>query len=442
MGNGHVTWGGRPSGGDARAVGLALQRYFLKLGFEDDDSIFRGGGWRWQVEIHVLERFRSALDAFCGEFDDCIKTKPSRGHLRTYLAGQLGPLPRKSVEPLALDAGVPPRTLQEFLSLHRWDEAKVAQRIRELVVSRHADPEAVAVVDETSFAKKGEHTVGVQRQYCGATGKTDNCVVTVHLGYATDDFHALVDSDVYLPEETWALDQGRRAEVGVPDKVGFRPKWKIALDLLRRTVAEGVTFKYLAADEAYGGCGAFRRETARLGLLYVVEVPVKLTGWTVARRERRGEARRLDKLWERGGPSWETYHVKETEKGPVVWEARAARFRPHEGSKAGAECWLVVARNVVTGEVKYFYSNLPAEARVEEVLRVAFMRWHVERCFEEAKGEIGLGHFEVRKWKALARHLILSAASLLFLNEQVKRMRGKKPLVDGLPGKGRRRSAA
>jgi SRSO17 transposase len=393
------------------------------------------------MDLATLEHFRSALDEFCGEFDDCIKTKPSRRHLRTYLAGQLGPLPRKSVEPLALEAGVPPRTLQEFLSLHRWEEGRVASRVRQLVVSRHADPEAVAVVDETGCSKKGEHTVGVQRQYCGETGKTDNCVVTVHLGYATDDFHALVDSDVYLPE-SWASDRELRAEVGVPDQVVFRPKWKIALDLLRRTMAEGVGFKYLTADEGYGCCGEFRREVARMGLFYVVEVPRKLTGWTVSRRRRGGQAKRLDQLWERGGPSWETYHVKDTEKGPVVWEARASRFRPHQGADAGDECWLVVARNVVTGEVKYFFSNLPADAAIEEVLRVAFTRWHVERCFEEAKGEIGLGHFEVRKWKALLRHLILSAASLLFLNEQVKRMRWEKPLVDSLPGKGRRRGAA
>lgn len=388
------------------------------------------------MDVGTLERFRSALDEYCGLFDDCIRTRPSRRHLRTYLAGQLGPLPRKSVEPMALEAGVPPRTLQEFLSLHRWDETRVARRLRELVVRRHADSEAVAVVDETSFAKKGRHTCGVQPQYCGETGKTDNCVVTVHLGYATDAFHALVDSDVYLPE-AWARDEALRAEVGVPAAVGFRPKWRIALDLLGRTVADGVSFKYLTADEAYGGCGEFRRETARLGLFYAVEVPRKLTGRAVSRRSRGGPARRLDELWNRGGPSWETYHVKETAKGPVVWEARASRFRPHEEEGAGDECWLLVARNVLTGEVKYFFSNLPAAARREEILRVAFMRWHVERSFEEAKGELGLGQFEVRKWKALVRHLILSAASLLFLNEQVARMRGKKSLVDRVPGQGR-----
>jgi SRSO17 transposase len=393
------------------------------------------------MDIATLERFRSALDGFCGEFEDCIKTKPSRRHLRTYLAGQLGPLQRKSVEPIALEAGVAPRTLQEFLSFHRWEEQQVAKRVRELVARRHADAGAVAVIDETSCPKKGEHTVGVQRQYCGETGKTDNCVVSVHLGYATEDFHALVDSDVYLPKG-WASDQKLRAEVGIPDEVAFRTKWEIGLDLLRRTMADGVAFKYLTADEGYGCCGEFRRAVGRMGLFYVVEVPVKLTGWTVSGRASVGKARRIDALWKRGGPSWETYHVKDTEKGPVVWEARSTRFRPCEDGEAGEECWLVVARNVVTGEVKYFFANLPAQASIEEILRVAFTRWHVERCFEEAKGEIGLGHFEVRKWKALLRHLILSAASLLFLNEQVRQLRGKKPLVDSLPGKGRRRSAA
>ena len=197
--------------------------------------------------------------------------------------------------------------------------------------------------------------------------------------------------------------------------------------------------KWLAADEAYGRVGEFRRESARAGLLYVVKIPCSTTGWTAAMTERGVDARRVDALWRRGGPSpdtpgrsgWEMYHVKNTEKGPVVWEARTVRFHPHEDDGAGDEQWLIVARNVLTGEVKYFLSNTPEATPREAILHVAFTRGEVEHLFHEAKGEVGLGHFEVRGYKPVMRHLTLSMVSLLFLSEEVRRLRGKKPLAEG-----------
>jgi SRSO17 transposase len=393
------------------------------------------------MDIRKLEELRPRLDEHLARFDDCIKTRPSRRHLRTYVNGQLGPLERKSVEPIALDAGVPVRSLQEFLEIHRWDEAKVARRVREIVTERHVDPEAVGIIDETSFAKKGEKTSGIQHQYCGETGKLDNCVVTVHLAYAAKDFAAIVDGDLFLPPKTWAQDYERRREAGIPDGVKHRPKWRIALDLLGRSTGDGLRMKWLTADEEYGRVAEFRRESADLGLLYVVEVPCDTTGWTRAMARRGEDARRVDAIWRRGGPSWEAYHVKDTEKGPVVWEARALRFHPHEGGGAGEEEWLIVTRNVLTGEVKWFLSNAPESTPREAMLRVAFTRWEVEHLFHEAKGEVGIRHFEVRHYKPVMRHLILSMVSLLFFCEEVARLRGEKPVVEHLAGEVRRRRA-
>ena len=316
-------------------------------------------------------------------------------------------------------------------------------------MDRHADSEAVGVIDETSYAKKGQKTVGIQRQYCGETGKIDNCVVTVHLAYASKDFATIVDGDLFVPEHTWANDPDRCREAGIPEEVTHRPKWRIALDLLTRSMADGLRMKWLAADEAYGRVGEFRRESARQGLLYVVEIPCSTTGWTAAMTERGGDTRRVDALWRRGGPSpdtpgrsgWEKYHVKNTEKGPVVWEARTVRFHAREDDGAGDEQWLVVARNVLTGEVKYFLSNAPEATSCETMLRVAFTRWTVEHMFHEAKGEVGLRHFEVRRYKPVMRHLALSMVSLLFLCEEVKRLRGEKPLVEYRAGALRHRRA-
>lgn len=377
------------------------------------------------------------------------------------MEGQTSALPRKSVEPMALQAGVPPRTLQEFLSLSRWDSAKMRARIRELVLSRHPGEAAIALIDETSFPKKGDKTAGVQRQYCGATGKTDNCVVTINLGYAVPDFHTLIDCDLYLPEAAWAGDPERRKAAGIPDGLPFRTQNQIALDLLRRAQENGAGFKYLAADERYGSDSKFRAAVAGMGITYVVEVSRTTYGWTQRPRFEMPEAsspagrprkkprlesgeralRRVDELWKRGGPSWQACHVKDTEKGPVVWETRAARFWPSHQGGCLEECWLLIARNALTGELKYFLSNASADTPVETLLHVAFSRAEIEQLFEAAKGEIGLDHFEVRHYTPLMRHLIVSVASLLFLMEQTARLR-KKRLVERLPGQSRDRGAA
>jgi SRSO17 transposase len=411
------------------------------------------------MDIGELRGLRRRLDTFAGQFDDCIKTAPSRQHMRTYLQGQLGPLERKSIEPIALEAGVPPRTLQEFLSIHRWDDAAVARRLRDLVVRGHADANAIGVLDETSFVKKGDKTPGVQRQYCGHSGKVDNCVVTVNLGYVTPEFHAIIDSDLYLPEESWGEDRWRCRQAKIPDEVGYRPKGQIALDILRRSLDDGVPLRWITADEFYGRSRDFRDTVSDWGLRYVVEIPSNLSGWTrmpragargsgdpSSRRARQARLaaqgtppRAVAQLWKRGGPSWRTYRIKDTQKGPEVWHVRETSFFPNDDGLPGRESRLLIARHALSGEVKYFLSDAGAEVALTTLLYVAFSRWHIERLFEDGKGEVGFHHFEVRNYKSLIRHLVLTNLSLYFLCEQTTRLREKKPLVDALPGQGGRR---
>lgn len=410
------------------------------------------------MDAQELRRLRPALRRFARKFDRCFARPASRRHFRTYLAGQLGPLERKSIEPMALDAGVPPRTLQEFLGFHRWDEDLMRRRLCELTRKHHAHEQAIGVIDETSVAKKGDKTPGVSRQYCGSRGKIDNGVVTVHLGYVVPGFHALLDGDPYLPQ-AWAEDRARRLAAGVPDEVIYRPKWRIALDLLERTLATGVSMRWLTADEAYGRCTAFRDRVAALGLTYVVEVPQDTRGWThpvaieppdalpsgaVGRPRAHARAlpgqraaREVRHLWRRGGPSWTTFRVKDTQKGPVVWEARETPFYPqaeHTEKPLAAPLRLIIAREVMTGEIEYFLSNAPADVPLASLLTVAFCRWNVERLFEDAKGEVGLDHFEVRTYISVIRHLVLTNLSLYFLAEQTQRLRGEKPMVDDIAG--------
>jgi len=414
------------------------------------------------MDAETILRIKPALNRYLHEFDGCFGRRTTRRHLDTYVQGQLSALERKSVEPIADAAGTPPRTLQEFLGLFKWDEFAVRDRLQQRVVRLHGDPRAVGLLDETSFVKKGTKTAAVQRQHCGAVGKTENCVVSVHLGYATPDFHTLLDGEVYLPEHTWHEDRPRCREAGVPEDVVYRAKWQIGLDQIRRALANGVRFAWLTFDEGYGGKPPFLRALDGLGQTYVAEVPVSFTLWTKApevlyrahdRDHRQGRPRVFPRLKVKNNPPcevrhlgrssprlrrrpWQSYHVKDGTQGPQVWEAkhlpvwlkdaRGLPTRPHH---------LVVARKLPDRqEVKYFISNGPPAVTTETLLRVAFSRYGIERMFEDTKGELGMDHFEVRHWRSIQRHLILNAVSHLFLAEFHQRHRGEKSRPDGGPG--------
>ena len=223
-----------------------------------------------------------AFTSYLHEFRGCFQDVRTIGHLNTYTRGLLSDLPRKSVEPIALAAGCAVRTLQEFLTHHCWAHARMRDQLQRRVAREHlpapgeALPEGLGVVgwiDETSVAKKGDKTPGVQRQHCGSTGKIDNCIVTVHLACRAGDFMALLDSDLFLPEESWHQDRDRCREAHIPEEVVYRSKWKIALEQLDRAKANGIRFDWLTFDEWYGGKPGFLAELDSRGQFYVAEVP-------------------------------------------------------------------------------------------------------------------------------------------------------------------------
>ena len=220
------------------------------------------------------------LASFLREFADCFGRSEPRGKLETYVRGQLGQLPRKSVEPIALAAGMKPRTLQEFLASDEWDEDRLARHVRRLVVRDHGDDQAIGVLDESGHPKKGRHTAGVSRQYCGNTGKIDNCVMTVHLTYTSFDgrFRTMLDSSLFLPQG-WHEDRERCRRAHIPDDVVYRPKYVIALEQLDRAIAEGVRFSWITADEWYAQKPAFVRGLEQRGLRFVLEIPKNLAVW-------------------------------------------------------------------------------------------------------------------------------------------------------------------
>jgi SRSO17 transposase len=411
------------------------------------------------MDVAQLQRLKPELNKFLKLFDACFPRQDTRAHLPVYICGQLSNLPRKSVEPIALEADVAPRTLQEFLSQHRWPEDHLRDRFQQLVRDEHSGPHTIGIIDETSFVKKGDKTPGVKRQWCGAAGKQENCIVTVHLGYARDDFHCLLDGELYLPED-WAKDPERRREAGIPEDMSYRSKWQIALELYDRAVGNGLHFEWLTFDEWYGGKPGFLRGLSARGQYFVGEVPRNFVGWLkpprvvtrAFRRHGRGRGRKVPRLASGSSPArridellkqpelrdqpWQRWRVKDGEKGPMVWEIKHCRFTPKgEDGLPGEPMHLIVARNVLDSEeIKFFVSNAPPETSIQPMLLVAFSRWRVERCFEDHKGEIGLDHYEGRLYLGLKRHMILSAISYLFLARMRQRLGGEKSGTDGVPG--------
>ncbi len=400
------------------------------------------------MDADWIETLEPLLQKYLAHFDDCFVRPETRGHLAVYVRGQLADLPRKSVEPIALAAQVPPRTLQQFLSLLQWDRPLMRQRLQHLVAKEHASRHSIGVFDDTACPKKGDKTPGVQRQYCGATGKVDNCVVTVHLGYAAGDCHCLLDSDLFLPE-AWSNDRPRCRRAGIPDDVGYRPKWRMALEQYDRAVANGVRFAWLTFDEGYGSKPELLRGLDQRRQHYVAEVPRDVRGWLRPARLRAGPRGGLRRSHEpstvadllcyspalRDQP-WQAYRVKDGAKGPLVWEVKHVRFYPQtaEGDPA-KPVHLLVARNVLAPqEVKFFLSNAPPRTRPPRLLLVAFSRWRIERCFEDGKTELGFDHYEGRQYEGLLRHQQVTAVTFLFLARVQQQWWGEKSGTDAVPG--------
>ncbi len=411
------------------------------------------------MDAGQIRSLKPQLLSYVSRFDDCFRRRDTREHLAVYVQGQLSDLPQKSVEPIALKAGMPPRTLQEFLASYRWDEDSLRRRLHTILASEHASPRSIGIIDETSDSKKGVKTPGVQRQHCGAVGKHDNCIVTVHLGYAADDFHCLVDGELFLPE-SWSNDRERCREAGIPDTMVYRPKTEIALELYDRTVTHGIHFEWLTFDEWYGLKPQFLRAFDERGQKFVGEVHKDYTAWTQSprvterpfRRHGRGRPRRTPRVVAgsrmpmtvaemmrfhrplRDQP-WKRYRIKDGEKGPMVWEIKHILIYPKDEEGLPARPYhLIVARNVLEpGVVKYFVSNAPPDTSVQTMLLVAFSRWRVERCFEDEKGELGLDHYEGRLYQGLKRHMIISTVSHLFLAKVHQDLRGEKNQLDSMP---------
>lgn len=394
------------------------------------------------------------LKKFLNAYEPYFKREKTFGYLLKYIVGLLANIPRKSIEPIALAAGLPVRTLQEFLSLYVWDHDRLDDALQRAVADGYANAGALGILDATGHPKAGDKTPGVHHQYCGERGKQENCVVAQHLLYTDNDsanpFSCVLASDLYVPQD-WIRDRDRCETAGIPDTVVFRTKWEIGLDQIRRAIGNGVRFSYLVFDADYGRVPQFWYGLDGLGQRGVGWVGPDFHCWATLPRWQSGQAPHASKHVRNvttyspvfRDQAWKTVRVKEMTRGWSTWRMKSARVHLVAESSSGHHgpgtptdrtYWLLVVENVHTEERKYLVSNAAQDADPVDLLRIGLGRWHVEAWFERAKQEAGLGDFEVRTYRSLIRHWLCSRLAMFFLSSQTQRLRGEKSGDHGRAG--------
>jgi SRSO17 transposase len=359
--------------------------------------------------------------------------------LRVYLEGLLLPGERKSVEPMA--ARIDPRnvrsrhqSMHHFVATSPWDAQEIIRAGRDYALEEfehHGGIEAW-VLDDTSYPKKGTHSVGVGRQYCGVLGKQDNCQVAVTLSLANELMSVPAAYRLYLPQD-WADDRARRRVAGVPDEVVFKTKTHIALDEIDRLVADGVAKAPVVMDAFYGRATELRDEIAKRGMQYVAAIREDTTVYMAGRAGGRDPiavkelARRLPKS------AWRSVWWRHGTKGDMrsrfaLLRVRAATKVPGQRDERPLEWLLIEWPTSELAPVKYWLCNLPTGTRISKIVNLAQMRWRVERDYEELKGELGLDHYEGRGWLGFHHHGALCIAAYAFLTAERARLSPPDPL--------------
>jgi SRSO17 transposase len=405
-------------------------------------------------------------DARAGRFSnyvnrlaDAIGHADRREPLRAYVTGLCLAGDRKSIEPMA--ARIEPRrvrarhqSMHHFVANAPWQETAVLRVARDVVLSemeRHG-PVAAWVVDDTGFPKKGQHSVGVARQYCGVLGKPDNCQVAVSVSLANDAISVPAAYQLYLPE-AWVKDGQRRRAAGVPPGMVFRTKWQIALEQIRALHAGGLLPAPVVADAGYGVVTAFRDQLTTLHVPYIVGVTGETSVWrpgqqplrplrqhgrgrpaTLLRRSPHHRPVSVAALATTWPPArWATVAWREGTRGPMRSRFACGRVRPahrdEQRTDPRPEEWLVI--EWPSGEpapIKFWLSTLPADLALVELVRLAKIRWRIERDYQELKDEIGLDHFEGRGWRGFHHHGALCIAAYAFLAAERARLSPPEPL--------------
>jgi len=400
-----------------------------------------------------IKDFMNELSGFHEQFADCFQRSESREHFFNYMAGQFSPLERKSIEPIALavkDGNV--RAMQRFVSDAPWDDENMLTKYHSLINDDLGGPDGTLIFDESGFIKKGQDSIGVARQYCGNVGKVDNCQVGVFAAYASEHGYALIDKRLFIPQK-WFTDayRERRIKCNLPDGATFNTKPQLAVEMLNAIVEEDtLPFKYVLADSLYGISPEFIEAVEALpGKTYFVQVPKDTLCWL-----KRPLAVTKQYVW--GGKTrsktvlvdtdskpipvetlaenindyfWYRRKVSEGTKGPIVYEYTRRQIILSAVGLPQKTVWLLI-RRTLEGEPQYsfFISNASTSTRLKEMVWLSGMRWAIEQCFEETKSELGMDHYEVRKFPGWHHHMLSCMLAHFFLWHLKIRL-GKKSTV-------------
>jgi SRSO17 transposase len=391
------------------------------------------------------------LNDFLDLFRDCYKRSEQRENGEVFVKGFLSDLDRKSIEPIALRYGRSPRAMQGFMQDAPFDDARMLKIYRDELSKRVNDPDSMLSCDSTEFVKKGKHSVGVTRQYCGRLGKTDNCQSGVFIGYASERGYGLVDYELYMPEK-WFTGEYRdlRYDCCVPDDVTYKPKTELAAEMLNRAFCSGLfPAKWIGCDSFFGSNKQFLDSLPK-GCFYFADIHSTTLVFTsmpeVALPEYSGRGKRsirlkasfpavqVSRITADDSIPWEKVILGEGSKGPIVADVKALRVIECRDNLPGAEIWLYI-RRLTNGELKFSLSNAPADIERTELHRAAIMRWPIEQCFEEGKSNIGMDHCEARSWTAWHRHILFVLIAHLFLLDMRQRFKKNgRSGVDATPG--------
>ena len=393
--------------------------------------------WYSDEESSLL--FQTELEKYFQNYFPCFSTEPQRKLFRTFVQGLLSPLERKSIEPIALHFSGEKyvRPLQQFFSRSPFEEQPLLDIYQEQLSGQVGEGNGMLSVDDTGFVKKGKHSAGVKRQYCGRLGRTENCQSGVFLAYAGDNGYGLVDCELYIPRE-WFSEEFAQLykECRIPEDKEFSTKNEIAQRMLNRAMRSGLfQARWIGCDAAYGndhdfldglelpeGVWYFAATNAKEQVFR--EYPEMHYPETGRGRPRKhpvlsGKPVSVQETAEDPSVPWETVVLAEGAKGPVVAERKFIRCFAcrKDGNrnyvKPGPEIWLYL-RKYADGEIKYFVSNAPGELPAHELDRAATLRWPIEQCFEECKSSLGMGHYECRSYRGWKRHMLFVMIAHLF----------------------------
>jgi SRSO17 transposase len=409
---------------------------------------------KFDLKKSDIKDFTSELKGFHEHFSDCFQRSESRDHFFKYMAGQFSDLERKSIEPIALavqDGNV--RAMQRFVSDASWDDANIGVKYRSLINDDLGSSNGTLIFDESGFVKKGEESIGVGRQYCGTIGKVENCQVGVFAAYASETGYSLVDKRLFIPKLWFSEDyEVRRKKCNLPENIIFKTKPQLAVEMLHALVDEKILpFKYVLADSIYGESPEFIKAVELLpDMTYMVSISQDTLCWpkrpmtTLKEYQWGGEmktrtalsdiqqkpitvetlAKSTNKFF------WYRREVSEGTKGPIVYEFSKRRITLSKSGLPQREVTLLIRRTISDGKdsYSYFISNASPSTKLKDLVWLSGMRWAIEQCFEETKTELGMDHYEVRKFMGWHHHILTCMMAHFFLWHLKIRL-GKKSTI-------------